>query len=60
MFRSQNIQVSVFLAIPLFYQICDVMTSISTWDSVHFWIYILSHNSLSQQNWSIDRYKQEQ
>ena len=43
----------------MIYQICDVMVSISTWDREHFWKYILSHDSLTHQTWSIDRYKQE-
>ena len=34
---------------PMIYQICDVMMSISTQDKVHFWVYFLNHNSLSQQ-----------
>ena len=38
----------------MIYQICDIMMSINTWDRVHFWIYILHRNSLSQQTWSID------
>ena len=42
----------------MIYQICDVMMSISTWDRVHFWIYFLSHNSLTHQTWPVDRYKQ--
>ena len=29
----------------MIYKICDVMMSISTWDRVHFWIYLLNHNS---------------
>ena len=37
----------------MIYQICDMM-SINTRDRVHFWIYILHRNSLSQQTWSID------
>ena len=41
-------------------QICDVMRSISTWDGVYFWIYLLNHDSLTHQTWSIDRYKQRQ
>ena len=45
---------------PIIYQICDVMMSISTWNEVHFWIYLLNHNSLSHQTWPIDRYKQGQ
>ena len=45
---------------PMIYQICDAMMSISTWDMVHFWIYLLSHNSLSHQTWPIDRYKNTQ
>ena len=44
----------------MIYQICDVMMSISAWDRVHFWIGLLNHNSLSNQTWSIDRYKQGQ
>ena len=44
----------------MIYQICDVMMSISIWVNVHFWIYLLNHNSLSHQTWSTDRYKQGQ
>ena len=55
MFRSQDIQVFVFLTI---YQISDVTMSISKWDKVHFWIYLLNHKSWSHQTWSVDRYKQ--
>ena len=40
---------------PMIYQICNAMISISTQD-----IYLLNHNLLSQQTWSIDRYKQGQ
>ena len=32
---------------PMIYQICDVAVSISTWDRVHFWIYLLNLNLLS-------------
>ena len=42
---------------PMICQIFDVMMSISTWDRVHFWIYLLNHNSLSHQTWPVDRYK---
>ena len=42
---------------PMIYQICDVMMSISTWDKAHFWIYLLNHNSVTHQTWSIGRYK---
>ena len=59
-FRSQDIQVSVFFNHPMIYRICDVTISISTWDKVHFWIYLLNHNSWSHQTWPIDRYKQGQ
>ena len=45
---------------PMICQICDAMMSISTWNMVHFWKYLLSHNSLTHQTWSIDRYKQGQ
>ena len=34
------------------------MMNISTYDRVHFRIYILNHNSLTHQTWSIDRCKQ--
>ena len=44
---------------PKVCQICDVMMSSSTWDMVHFWIYLFNHNLLSHQAWSIDRYKQK-
>ena len=42
------------------YHISDVMMSISTWDKVHFWIYLLNHNSWSHQTWPVDRYQQDQ
>ena len=45
---------------PMIFQICDVMMSISTWDTVHFLIYLLNHNSITYQTWSFDRYKQGQ
>ena len=45
---------------PMIYQICDVTMSISTWDKVHFWIYLLNHKSWSHQTWPVDRYKQVQ
>ena len=44
---------------PMIYQISDVTMSISTWDKVHFWIYLLNHNSC-HQTWPVDRYKQGQ
>ena len=44
---------------PTIYPTCDVM-SISTWDRVHFWIYLLNHNPLSYQTLLIDRCKQGQ
>ena len=42
----------------MIYQICDAMMNISIWDRVHFWIYLLNHNSLTHQTWSLNRYKQ--
>ena len=45
---------------PMIYQISDVTMSISTWDKVHFWIYLLNHKSWSHQTWPVDRYKQGQ
>ena len=59
MFRSQYIQVLLFLKIPWFSKWWAMM-SISTRDKVHFWIYLLNHNSLSHQTWPIDRYKKGQ
>ena len=44
----------------MIYQICDVTMSISTWDKVHFWIYLLSLKSWNHQTWPVDRYKQGQ
>ena len=41
----------------MIYQICDAIMSLSTWDTVHFWIYLLNCNSLTHQTWPIDRYK---
>ena len=38
------------------FQICDSV--ISTWDKVHFLIYLLNRNFPSHQSWLIDRYKQ--
>ena len=34
---------------PMIYQICDVIMSISTWDKVHFWIYLFTYNSRGDQ-----------
>ena len=48
---------SSFFKNPMIYQICNVTMSISTWDKVHFLIYLLKHNSWSHQTWSVDRYK---
>ena len=45
---------------PMIYQICDVMVSISIWDRVHFWIYLLNHNLLSHQTRPINRSKKRQ
>ena len=45
---------------PMIYQVCDVIMSMSTWDRVHFWIYLLNHKSLSHQTWPIDIYKEGQ
>ena len=59
-FCSQDIQVFCVFNHPMIYQIFDIMMSISTWDRVHFWIYLLSHDSLSHQTWLVDRYKQGQ
>ena len=42
------------------YEIWDVTMSISTWNRVHFWIYLLNHNSLTHPTWSVDRCKQGQ
>ena len=44
----------------MIYQICDVTMNISTWDNLHFWIYLLNHDSWSHQTGSVDRYKQGQ
>ena len=55
-FRSQDIEVFVFLNIPWFTKSRCHM-SISAWDWVHFWIYLLNNKSLSHETWPIDRYK---
>ena len=59
MFRSQDIQVIIFLTTPWF---SKSVTSwwVSTWDRVHFLICLLNHSSLNHQTWSTDRYKQGQ
>ena len=41
----------------MIYQIWGVMMSISSWDRVYFWIYLLKHNSPSHHTWLTDRYK---
>ena len=53
MFLSRGIQFFCIFNHPVIYQICDVVMSISTWDRAHFWIYLLNHNSLSHQIWSM-------
>ena len=61
MFRSWVIQVFVFLTILwLTKSVWRHDEYYSTWDTVHFWIYLLNNNSLIHQTWSIDRYKQLQ
>ena len=45
---------------PMIYQLSDVTMSISAWDKVHFWIYLLNHKSWSHQSCPVDRYKQVQ
>ena len=45
---------------PMIYRIYDVTMSFSTRNKVHFWIYLLNHNSYSHQTWPIDRYEQGQ
>ena len=57
-FRSQDIQVLVFLTIPWFTKSRCHM-SISTWERVHFLIYLLNHKSLSHETWPIERYKSQ-
>ena len=57
MIRFWDIQVFVFLMISWFTK------SVTSWwllvkETVHFWIYLLNHNSLTHQTWSINRYKQ--
>ena len=41
----------------MIYQIYDAMMSL--WDRLHFWLYLLKHNSLRHQTWPVDRYKLE-
>ena len=43
----------------MIYQICYIIC-ISTWDRVHFWVYLLNHNPISHHTWPTDRYKQGQ
>ena len=57
MFRTQDIKF-LFFNHSMICQNCDVIMSISTWDRVHFSIYLLNHNSLGHQTWPTDRYKQ--
>ena len=44
----------------MIYQIWEVMMSISTWDRMHFSIYLLNHNLLSHHTWPTDRYNEWQ
>ena len=44
----------------MIYQIYDVMMSIATWYIVHFWIYLFNHNTLNNQTWPVDIYKEGQ
>ena len=55
---SSVLKIGKFLYFSMIYQIRDVMMSISARDRMHFWIYLLKHNSLSNQTWPIDIYKQ--
>ena len=43
----------------MIYQACAVI-NISSWDRVHFWIYLLNHNSISDHTLPTDRYKRGQ
>ena len=49
-----------FLYHPMIYQIWDVMMSISTWDRMHFLIFLLNRNWLTHQTWLVDRHKEGQ
>ena len=60
MFHSLNTQIFIFLTISWFTKSVTSWLSISIWDRVHFWIYLLNHNSLIHQTLSIDKYEQEQ
>ena len=58
MYHSQDNQVLYFKHPMICYIYCEVMMSIiSTWDRVHFWVHLLNRNSLSHQTWPISRYK---
>ena len=54
-FHSRDIQFFFIFNHPMIYQICETMISIGTWGRVHIWIYLLNHNSLTHQTWSIER-----
>ena len=41
MFCSIDIEVFCIFKHPEIYYICDIIMIISTWDRVHFWIYLL-------------------
>ena len=47
LFHSQDIELFFIFNHVMIHQMCDVMISISTWDTVHFWIHLLNHNSLT-------------
>ena len=58
LFRSHVIPVFEFLNIPWISK--SVTSQWVTWARVHFWIYLLNHNSLSYHTWPIDRYMQSE
>ena len=60
MLRSWDIQVFCIFNNSMIHENSYVMVSISTWYMVQFLIYLLNHNSLTHQAWSIDKYKQGQ
>ena len=58
--QKSYVPFSIYSSFCIFNHPCDVMMSFSTWNSVHFWIYLSNYTSLTHHTGSIDRYKQGQ
>ena len=60
MFRFKDVKLFFIFNHPIIYQIYDIMMGVTTRCRVRFCIYLLNHNSFSNQTWSTGWYKQGQ